>query len=197
MSVQRYACCLLLCDGKNTLLPIMSFGKPLFALILLGLAGCASPGIQVRVLVSGGEKITVNMPGGTVVGRDSKELKIIAATFLTSAKSKNGVYVFGFHLFADLAVKSVKVEDVTDAKALTMVEDNAPKMNGREWSYTSPSLSPDDKQLGWVHEIDESLRVYCFRITLNDGRQLKIYHVVYYSPFMKAMIRRVLDIEKI
>lgn len=173
----------------------MPIGKTLFALIMLGLAGCASPGIQVRLLVSSGEKILVNMPQGTVVGNDVKEVKIKAASFLTNPEKKQGIYAFGFNLMANAALKSVKVEDVTDSKAVTMVEDNDPKLQGVAWTYTSPPFSPDDKSLGWLHEIDESLRVYCFWITLSDGRQLKVYHVVYYAPFMKAGMRHALGLD--
>lgn len=173
----------------------MPIGKTLFALIMLGLAGCASPGIQVRLLVSSGEKIVVNMPQGTVVGNDVKEVEIKAASFLTNPEKKQGIYAFGFNLMANAALKSVKVEDVTDSKAITMVEDNDPKLQGVAWTYTSPPFSPDDKSLRWLHEIDESLRVYCFWITLSDGRQLKVYRVVYYAPFMKAGMRHALGLD--
>jgi predicted GH43/DUF377 family glycosyl hydrolase len=167
----------------------MSFGKLFLALLLVGLSGCASQTPSVRLLTSGGEKITVDLSRKGAVGPENKDLNVLGAAFLASPQQKKGIYAFALQLKSDVVLRGVKVEDVTETKARLMVDDTSPKVTGRKWTWSSPPVAPDDSSLAWVQNIDESFRVYRFTIVLADGRQIVMHHTGYYPPFVKARMR--------
>jgi len=167
----------------------MSFGKLFLALFLVGLSGCVSQGPSVRLLTSGGEKITVDLSRKGAVGPENKDVEVIAATFLANSQMKKGIYAFALLLKSDAVLRSVKVEDVTEAKARLMVEVSSPKVEGRKWTWSSPPAAPDEIDLAWLQNIDESFRVYRFTIGLADGRQIIMHHAGYYPSYVKAHLR--------
>jgi hypothetical protein len=185
----------LLTASKLSPVSIMSSGKILIALLVIGLAGCASQAPSVKLRIAGGEKITVDLGRGGVVGGENKDVKIEAAGIVPNATSKQVVFFFGVVFKTGGVPKSVKVEDVTEDAAVPMIEDSHPKLAGKAWRWSSPPVSPDNISLRWIHEIDESFRVYRFTIVLSDDRQIVVHHAVFYPAFVKMRMRHDLGLE--
>ena len=170
--------------------------RNLLIALLLGLSGCATQGPSVKLMISGGEKITLDMSRGGVVGPEIKELKVGSAGYLLNSKEKKGFYIFSIEFKADVKPQSIKIEDVSDKKAQILVDDPAPKLTGRIWRHDCPPVGPDDPGMGWVHEIDDSFRTYRYSVTLSDGRFLSFYHVAFYPSFSKIHFRKELGLDK-
>jgi len=174
----------------------MSFEKLLLAALLVIFAGCAtSQAPSVRIRTSSGEKITVDMSRGGAVGPESKDLKITAAMFEINPKIKKGLYVFGIDFKTEAMPRSIKVEDVSDEKARTLVDESNLKIEKRAWRFACQPMGLEEKTLRWVHEIDESFRVYRFTVTYDDGRLVEQYHATFYPSFAKAYLLHQLSAE--
>lgn len=173
----------------------MPFGKILIVLCVLGLAGCTSPGPSARITVAGGQKVIVSMSTGKVEGSDNEYFKVGSAAFLTNKTQKQGTYVFSM-LFNEGAVpQSIKIEDVSESKAQLIVDDMKPVLANRTWHFICKPIGADDASMKWIHDIDDSFRVYLFSVTLTNGRVISIYHAVLYPSFLKAHLLRELGVE--
>ena len=166
--------------------------RTLFLLCLLfSLAACASSSSpKVRVRISGGERITIDLKNGDIVGAESKEIKVRMGGLVTNAKDKQACYVFILEFKVGDVPQSIKIEDVTDEVAQVFVEDHEPKLDARIWNWKSAPLDGDAKSLQWVREIDDSFRVCRFTVVLKDGRKLSQYQSAYYPAFVKARLRK-------
>jgi len=173
----------------------MPFGKKLIVLCVLGLVGCTSAGPSARVTVAGGQKVTVSMATGRVEGSENQYFKVETATFLTNKVKKQGTYVFRIAFFGDAVPESIKIEDVSENKALLMVQDTKPAMVGREWHYVCEPVGLDDVSAKWIHDIDDSFRIYLFTVTLKDGQVIPVYHAALYPGFLKIHLRRELGVD--
>jgi hypothetical protein len=166
-----------------------------FLLPLALLCGCVSDAPQVRLMVSGGDKVVFDLGRGEIVGEEQTDIYINSATLMTDATKKRGLYLFGATFKSTTPLKSVLVEDVTDPQAKEMVRDLEPKMKGATWIFTTEPVEGSDHSFGWVTELDESFRVYRFTFSFVDGRQVKLHRVTYYSPFVKPGLRKGLGLE--
>jgi hypothetical protein len=77
-----------------------------------------------------------------------------------------------------------------------MTEDANPKVNGKLWFWASAPKSADAPDLHWINEIDESFRIYRVSVALDSGRQVSFYHVMFYTPVLKWIIRKGLGLEE-
>ena len=91
--------------------------------------------------------------------------------------------------------RSIRVEDVSDRQAVLLVNDTQPAAKEGAWLWVGPPLSADAPSLQWLHEIDDSFRVYMFKIVLEDGREISLCRAIYYSNFLKANVLKQLEAE--
>jgi hypothetical protein len=175
----------------------MSFEKLFVAALLVIFAGCSSPQMpSLKIRTSSGEKITVDMSRGGVVGPENKDFKISGALLELNAKAKQALYAFGIDFKTKANVKNITVEDVSDEKAQVLVNETNPKVEKGLWRFASPPMGVESRAIAWIYEIDESFRVYLFTITFEDGRKVTQYHATYYPSFSKAMFARRLEVEE-
>jgi len=168
----------------------MSTRTLLPALMLLFLSGCTTQAPIARVRISGGERITIDLKQGGVVGAENNAIKVRIGGLVANAKDKQATFVFALEFKAGDAPRSIKIEDVTDEKAQVFVEDLAPKLVDRIWNWGSAPMAADADVLKWVREIDDSFRVCRFTVILADGRRLCQYQSSFYSAFNKARLRK-------
>ena len=173
----------------------MSLVKILFVAFLVGFAGCASQAPLVKLRIAGGEKLTLDMSRGGIIGDENENAKVSLAGFRADGKSKKGFYVFAVEFKQKAMPRSVTVEDVTGEEPQLMVEDQSPKLSERLWQWTGTPLSPDDKALEWIREIDDSFRVYRVTVVLVDGRPIVLHYAAYFSSSLKLRMRRDLGLE--
>ncbi len=162
------------------------------SLLLLGLAGCATGDIAMLAEIAGGEKIRVPFTKGGTEMTNLDGVQINTATF-TLNPDKKILHVFEFTDSRNRPLRSVRVEDVSDATAVTLVEDAAPKSaSGGRWRGEVPPVDLADSRLAWMATISNSLRVYRFTLTFADGRTLVLLQGSFYPAGMKAAVRQAL-----
>lgn len=166
----------------------MSYLKLLSVLVFLVLAGCASPGPEVRVTLADGRKLIVSMRDGRVAGEENKYVKVGMARFMYNMQQKNGAYVFALGFTAGSIPASVKIEDVSDTKADLMVQDLKPELKAQLWHHTCPPISLNDPSMQWMHDIDDSFRIYRVTVVLNDGTEVKLHHAAIYPSYAKISL---------
>ena len=173
----------------------MTLVKLTLAALLLSFAGCASPTPLVKLRISDGGRITAEFPKGIIVGEDHSEVNVDAAIFLVNTQLKKGNHCISIEFKKKVVPRSVKVEEVTADKAQLLIDDQAPKLTGTSWRSVCATLGPDDPSLQWVHEIDDSFRVYRVTVVLSDGRQIIQHHATVYPEHVKARMRREFGID--
>jgi len=163
----------------------MPYIKLLSVLVFLGLVGCVSPGPEVRVTLADGRKLIVSMKDGRVVGEENKYVKVGMARFMYNMQQKNGAYVFTLGFTVSSIPASVKIEDVSDLKSTLMVQDLKPELKAQLWHNACPPISLDDPSMKWMHDIDDSFRIYRITVVLKDGTEVILHHAAIYPSYAK------------
>jgi hypothetical protein len=86
----------------------------------------------------------------------------------------------------------IRIEDVSDATPLIMVNDVAPQLDAGKWTQTAGLMDVSGPTVRWLFQANESVRV--FRITINelDGQSAVLYQGVRYTPASKEAIRAII-----
>jgi hypothetical protein len=131
-----------------------------------------------------------------LVGEEDKDVKVVVVELRSNPTEKKALYSVGLEFKTSAKPRSVKIEDVSDASASLMVDDQSPKLKGKLWVWASAPRTADAPELHWIHDIDESFRVYRVSVTLDNDRQVSFYHVMFYPPMIKWAIRKGLGLEE-
>lgn len=166
-------------------------------LCLLALTACVSPAPQARIRISTGERLVVNLRDGTVEGSHSKFAKVLGARFMINAQTKNGLYDIAVAFAPGVQPASIRVEDVTDEKAVLLIQDDAPQLfENNAWRKASPPVDFESDSMKWIHHIDDSFRVYSFDITLKDGQKIVLRQASIYLGFFKQGMMQTINPDK-
>jgi len=168
----------------------------LLLIVFAGLTGCVSEGPLVKIPVSGGERILVDMSRRGLVGEEDKDVKVVVVELRPNPKEKKALYSIVLEFKTSARPRSVKIEDVSENSASIMIDDANPKVTGKLWFWASAPKTADAPDLHWIHEIDESFRIYRVSVALDNGRQVSFHHVMFYTPMLKWMIRKGLGLEE-
>ena len=168
----------------------------LLVLCLLTLTACVAPAPQARIRISTGERLVVNLRDGRVEGSGSKLVNFSVARFMVNAQNKNGIYDLGLHFTEEVELASIRVEDVTDDKSVLLMLDEAPVLSKGVWHKTTEPVDFNAESMKWVHDIDDSFRVYAFYITLKDGQKITLHQAAVYLGFIKGGMMQVLSPDK-
>jgi hypothetical protein len=149
--------------------------------------------------IAGGETLKVSFEYGMPVPAQNDDARVVIA----SLKPANGGL---YQLFSFLEKKGrlprrVTVEDVAGETAELFVDDlhpkflvdpRAPDKKTYTWSWISPSLESIGWKPAWLHEPDESVRMYRFTIVADDGRTIVLYQATRYPAVVKEAILKTL-----
>lgn len=174
--------------GKMKFLPLVLF--------VLALTACVAPAPQARIRISTGERVVVNLRDGSVEGGQSKLVKVLASRFMVSAKAKNGIYELGLMFSPGAEPASIRVEDVTDEKTHLLLQDDSPTTEKGLWHKITDPVDLNATSMKWMHDIDDSFRVYAFHITLKDGQKITLRQASIYLGFFKTGMMQILAPDK-
>jgi hypothetical protein len=87
-------------------------------------------------------------------------------------------------------LRSVRVEEVTSATPISYIADQAPQINGGQWTGYSGAIEPNAAAIPWLYDNTTSTRV--FRITITDlnNQVSTLNQAVSYSPQSKKELRK-------
>ncbi|MFT3783908.1 MAG: hypothetical protein QM790_18000 [Nibricoccus sp.] len=155
-------------------------------LVLLACSGCVAPEPQARIRIAGGERVVVNLRGGKVEGSQSKFAQVLGARLMVNAEKHETVYQFGLAFEPGSEPTKIVVEDVTEDHAEVLFKDDKPQLKDSRWITTTAPVDINSPSLKWLHDIDDSFRVYRFSITLRDGQQISLLNAAIYLGFFKT-----------
>ena len=162
----------------------------LSGLLSIGVAGCATGDVVMLATIAGGQQIRVPLGRGGPVLANEGGVQINAATFVFN-KDKKILYVFAFTDSRNRALRSVRVEDVSDTAPLVLADDAQPKLSATgEWHGESTPLDSGDPRLDWFATITNSVRVFRFTLSFSDGQTLVLLQGAMYPAPLKAAVRQ-------
>jgi hypothetical protein len=173
-------------------MPVNRAGQALVlaGLLSLGVAGCATGDVAMLVTIAGGGQVRVPLGRGGPVMTNEGGVQINVATF-TLNPDKKIIYMFEFTDSRSRALRSVRVEDVSDTAPVTLVDDAQPKLLATgNWRGATEPLDSTDPRVSWFSTISNSVRVFRFTLTFADGQTLALLQGALYPAQIKAAVRQ-------
>ncbi len=157
-----------------------------------GIVGCATGDVAMLATIAGGQKIRVPLTRGGAELVNEGGVQINTATFSLNADKKI-VFLFEFTDSRKRALRSVRVDDVSDHAPALLVESAQPTLSATgQWRGESEPLALSDRRLGWLATLPNSLRVFRFTLTFSDGQTSIIHQGSLFPAPMKSAVRQTL-----
>ena len=166
------------------------------ALAAAVLAGCASGQYTYVTTIGTGERLEFPLERGLPAMVKKGPFEVVHVGLMPSPdpSKKQTVFLFSFSDQNGVPPRSVVVEDVTDREPILLFEDAEPKLQNNQWRGISRPYDGDDPALHWLGQLGDTMRVFRFKITTADGREV-ILHQAWSAPgWMKAAMRRTLGL---
>jgi hypothetical protein len=158
---------------------------------LIILASCASESRSVQTPAAGGT-IQSQRSGGKLAPAQNDRYAVTNAEL--GAVILDGQHYlrwsFALRTKQPVQLRSVRVEDVTNAASISYVSDQAPQMTGGQWTGYSGAIEPNAAAIPWLYDNTTSSRI--FRITITDlNNQVSVLNQsVSYPPQSKKELRK-------
>ncbi len=172
--------------------------------LLLAMAGCASPRshmgrpiVDTPYKIAGGQTLMLPVTAGGTVPAENDRVKIQVAGFITGPSKSNPqgrmlTWTFGFTSKTSLPIEQVIVEEVAPSDpAVMIVRDDAPKLEGNNWSGRSAPIEMNPQSLPWLYSPSTSVFVYKFTIKIQGEPPQVLYQPTGYSALAKQMMTKV------
>jgi len=177
--------------------------KPSLRLILAAAAVLVLTGCTAGSL---GSTTTVLLPvaGGTVpfsygshgpILEEKDGVRMEGAGLEANLEKRQVEYYFKFAVKPGAVPLRVTIVDITEDPVQIVCEDRAPRLVNGEWTAPVVPLDAKDPSLGWLFNVEESLRAYRITIPMSDGRTVVLTQVQAYADVIKAALRKALGLE--
>jgi hypothetical protein len=159
---------------------------------LLSLGGCATGDLEMLATISGGRQIRVPLGRGGIVMTEADGVQMTVAT-CSLTPEKKPIYIFALTDARKRAVRTIRVEDVSESAPVLLLEDSSPKFSDvGGWHRETEPLEPTDPRLGWLATISNTLCVYRITVTFSDGHAVELLQGTLYPAQVKSAMRQAL-----
>jgi len=172
-------------------MPISHLARIVTGAGLIILASCASGSRNVQTSTVGGATQS-QRSGGKFAPAENDRYAVTNAEL--GAIILDGQHYlrwsFWLRVKQPIQLRSVRVEDITNAGPISYISDQAPQVTGGQWISYSGAIEPNAAAIPWLYDNATSSRV--FRITITDlNNQVSVLNQsVSYSPQSKKELRR-------
>jgi hypothetical protein len=168
--------------------------------VVLCCGGCATGDYAYVTRISSGEKIQIPLARGTPLRPKQGTIEIMYAGMRPNMvpQNKQMIYFFGFLEKSGKPPRSIRVEDVSDEKAVLMVEDLNPVLKDKiKWGMESKPIPAGDPLLQWVTYVDDAMRVFQFTIIDSEGKKIVLNQGWYVPAWAKPAVRHAIGMDPV
>jgi hypothetical protein len=164
---------------------------PVLVMPLLLCSGCASSSPRLLIPIAGGQSVSLDRQGAGFEPAGNDRVVVTGAGLQTVNLDGNYYVRWSFSIRPKQAVElsAIRIEDVTDAAPLLLVNDVAPQQDGGKWTENAGLMELSSTTVRWLAEPNQTVRVFRFTINEVDRRSYVLYQGVLYSPAAKDAIR--------
>jgi hypothetical protein len=161
-------------------------------LAILWNGGCASSAPPSSVGVAGGGSVNLERSGAGFKQAENDRVGISEAS-LQAVNFDGNYYVrwtFAIRPKQAMELTNIRIEDVSGASPLLLVNDVAPQQVAGIWRENAGLMEVSSPGTGWLLDPKETVRVFKFTISEPNGRSYVLYQGALQSPATKEAIRR-------
>jgi hypothetical protein len=159
---------------------------------LMILASCASNSRNPQTPIAGGGVIQSQRSGGKFAPAENDRYAVTNAEL--GAIILDGQHYlrwsFALRVKQPEQLRSVRVEDVTNATPISYIADQAPQTAGGQWTGYSGAIEPNAAAIPWLYDNTTSSRVFRITITNLNNQVSVLSQTVSYSPQSKKELRK-------
>ncbi|KAB2647226.1 MAG: hypothetical protein WCO38_01305 [Verrucomicrobiota bacterium] len=163
----------------------------LLCLIVLSFlsAGCTTGTFSVNVPIAGGKMRQIQLGSKGPVHAEDEYIAIEKAFIQIQGATKVGNFNWAFKVKGPVKPISVKIEDMSDDEPMVMLSQSPIEIAGNTWEAKGIDITQTYEGIKWIYEIENSLRVYRFTITLSNGTTSELYEGVSYPTQIKEYLK--------
>jgi hypothetical protein len=145
---------------------------------------------MVSFPISGGQTVKCPVTDGGPIPADNGIYKIVGAGFGMDKEGKEPVIFFGFNFSVQkpVPVTRVVVEDVTDEKAVLLVDDNSPKIESLLWTGKAAEQKVSKSTTPWLFDKKPTIKIFRFTISAAGSPATVMYQPAWYPVQTKAQV---------
>jgi hypothetical protein len=161
-------------------------------IVAIAFSGCAISSNQVTVPISGGGQVSLQKNGSLF--RQAENGRIVVTEAGLQAVNFDGKYyvrwTFAIRPKQPTELISIRIEDVSDATPVQLVNDVAPQQDAGKWTGNAGLMELSATSLPWFYESNDTVRTLRVTVTEVSGQSYLLYQGVLYTPSAKAAIRK-------
>ena len=158
---------------------------------LIIFASCASHSTNVQTPGAGGA-VQSQRSGGKLASAENERYAVTTAEL--GAVILDGQHYlrwsFALRIKQPVQLRSVRVEDVTNAAPISYISDQAPQGTGGQWTGYSGAIEPNAAAIPWLYDNTTSTRIFRIMITDLNNQVSVLNQSVSYSPQSKKELRK-------
>jgi hypothetical protein len=89
-------------------------------------------------------------------------------------------WTFGLKLKQPVQLRSIRIEDVTEGSPVSLVNDQAPQVQGGAWTGYTGAIEPSASALPWLFDSTPARRTFRFTVTDLNGQDSVLEQTVTY-----------------
>ena len=161
-------------------------------IVAIAFSGCAISSRQVTVPISGGGQVSLQKNGSLF--RQAENGRVVVTEAGLQAVNFDGKYyvrwTFAIRPKQPTELRSIRIEDVSDATPVQLVNDVAPQQDAGKWTGNAGLMELSATSLPWFYESNDTVRTLRVTVTEVSGQSYGLYQGVLYTPSAKAAIRK-------
>ncbi len=165
----------------------------LAALLFCAIYGSAiAAPLMMAFKISGGQTVKCPITDAGPIPAESGPYKMKVAGFLLhrepDGRNPTLTFTFGFEVQKTATLTHVTVEDVSDDKAVLLVDDTNPKVETAYWKGNAAAVGVSKKSTPWVFDKKPTIKIFRLTIDSRDNPEVILYQPAWYPAQSKAQI---------
>ncbi|HTD17508.1 MAG TPA: hypothetical protein VK673_20150 [Chthoniobacterales bacterium] len=119
-------------------------------------------------------------PAYTPVQNERFAVTTVELSAILLDNQKYARWTFGLKLKQPVQLRSIRIEDVTEGSAVSLVNDQAPQVQGSAWTGYTGAIEPSASALPWLFDSTPAKRTFRFTVTDLNGQDSVLEQTVTY-----------------